>query len=143
VNTAPLLHNMSVLPKAVISYTPGPAQHLSRCIAFQRPSRTAGLDANGLLALLDGSPAQVPLERAQADLRDRLNDHSRSLPWPPAVLIADSWVLYDSFCNDLLTVLTVFSKSSGRVYLRDKEPDLTVLNQKQVILRFRIEEQQK
>ena len=142
-NTAPLLHNMSVLPKAIISYEPGPAQHVSRCIVFERPPDAAGLDAKGLLGLLNGRPARVSLKRAKANLRNLLNDHSRSLPWPPVVLIADPRGPCDSQCAELLTVLTVFSKSSGYVYQRDREPDLTFLDWERVILRFRIQEQQK
>jgi hypothetical protein len=45
------------------------------------------------------------------------------LPFPPAVLVAGKADGPETI-NDLLAICAVLAKSSDRVYLRDKEPNL-------------------
>ncbi len=62
------------------------------------------------------------------ELRRRLNEHARALHLPAAALVTSHKTADDAECRDLLSVLTVLAKSSGHVYLRDKEANLAVLH---------------
>jgi hypothetical protein len=62
---------------------------------------------------------------AHARLCALLNERALALPYPPAALVTDRATGRERVVTDLLSVCTVLSKSSGRLYLRDKEPNLS------------------
>ena len=93
------------------------------------------LNSARILALLDGaatetnsSPTTAPTnQEADRQLRERINAHALTLPLPPAAVVTDSCLQGDQVCEDLLSVVTVLAKSSGHVYLRDKQPNLAAI----------------
>ena len=93
------------------------------------------LNSARILALLDGSPTEANSRPATAptdleadrQLRERINAHALTLPLPPAAVVTDSCLQGDQVCEDLLSVVTVLAKSSGHVYLRDKQPNLAAI----------------
>ena len=52
-----------------------------------------------------------------------MNEYAARLTLPPAVLVTDAAEAAEPV-GDLLAVYAVLAKSSDRVYLRDKEPNL-------------------
>jgi hypothetical protein len=59
------------------------------------------------------------------------------LPYPPAALVFDKATGREREVTDLLSVCAVLSKSSGKLYLRDKEPNLSGIRpSRRVILRI-------
>jgi len=127
-NETPLLHNMSAPATTVISHRAG--QYGSR-VVFALPEAKGPLTPAGVLAWLDGrqwrSRFRAGVEKAEAALRARLDVHARTLALPPAAVVSECAGKGDREEHDLLTVLTVLAKSSGRVYLRDKEPNLAAI----------------
>ena len=65
-------------------------------------------------------------ELAERELKKRINEHVKTLPYPPAALIVPEGKP-DEQCGCLLTVCTILSKSSGQVYLASKNPNLSYL----------------
>ena len=117
-----LLHNMSVPPSAVIVHR-APSQP-GRALLFRLPPGMPKPSPRAILACLDGRRWRRGEQEAAAELRRRLDEHAARLPFPPAALTTTS--PEDGPCvDDLLTVCTVLAKSSDRLYLRDKEPNLT------------------
>ena len=129
-NETPLLHNMSAPATTVISHRAG--QYGSR-VVFALPEAKGPLTPVGVLAWLDGRHwrsrfrAGAQADEAEAALRARLDAHARTLALPPAAVVSDRAAKGDRKERDLLTVLTVLAKSSGRVYLRDKEPNFAAI----------------
>ena len=128
----PLLHNMSVAPQTVITHQGGNRRTYGTGWVYRMPDFQGSLDSARILGLLDGLPVKTKSKRAavidpEADrqLRDRINAHALTLPLPPAAAVTDSCFQNDQVCEDLLSVVTVLAKSSGHVYLRDKQPNLT------------------
>ena len=76
-----------------------------------------------LLAHLTGSQKTGLDGDAESELRRRVNEHAARLPLPPAALVAGSADGAQPV-EDLLAIYAVLAKSSDRVYLRDKEPNL-------------------
>ena len=70
---------------------------------------------------------RVRSQQAEAELRRLINEHVITLRLPRAAAVLDAVRPDDTYCSKLLTILTVLSKSSGHVYLRDKEPNLANL----------------
>jgi hypothetical protein len=64
---------------------------------------------------------------AERELRQRISAHALTLPLPKAAVVTESHLAGDRVCDDLLSVVTVLAKSSGHVYLRDKEPNLAAI----------------
>jgi hypothetical protein len=117
-----LLHNMSVYPKVVIAHeAPRPR---GRAIAFRLPTGNLSFRPVPLLSRLDGKRWRRGPDEAERELRRRLDEHAMNLPFPAAALVTDTSADAEGGPADLLTVCTVLAKSSGRVYLRDKEPNL-------------------
>src|SRR5262249_26802707 len=122
-----VLHNMSAPPRTVIDHAPGRGRTFGSGMVFSlSKSLTASMPA-GWLALLDGAPCALPPREAEAELRRRLHEPARSLPLPAAALVIPEAISDDWKNDDLLSILTVLSKSSDHVYLRDKEPNLASL----------------
>ena len=103
---------------------------------FRLPPGVRKSGPSGLLARLTGRRWTRGDAEAEAELRRRVNEHAARLPLPPAELIADS-ADEANLVNDLLAVYAVLAKSSDRVYLRDKEPNLAHIEPgRRVVLRL-------
>jgi hypothetical protein len=126
-----LLHNMSTPPMAVIAHDAPPRR--LRAIAF-RVAPELDLDPAALLRRLDGKPWSGKPEEAERELRHRLDEHAAKLPFPGAVLVSDHVAGADDSSGDVLTACAVLAKSSGRVYLRDKEPNLANIRKGRVVV---------
>lgn len=66
------------------------------------------------------APSRAEAER---QLRGVVNAHAQTLRLPPACVVVPGHGLVTEEEPDPLTIVTVISKSSGHVYLRDKEPN--------------------
>jgi hypothetical protein len=126
-NSAPLshgvtlLHNMSAPSKTIIT--------------FQAPADRA-YEHGIIVALRDGlpklTPARVlrllqhepPARQAEIMLKQLIEARAQELPLPPAEAVSSQARSGDTTCEDLLTIVTILAKSSSRVYLRDKTPNL-------------------
>jgi len=114
-----MLHNMSVPPRTVISYqAPRAASTLSRRVRFV--VRTDPADPLAILQILEPDYAgQDPAH----DLRDRIKRCALGLCLPAAAPVVAGGAA-DTTSESLLDACTVLAKSSGAVYLRDKELNL-------------------
>jgi hypothetical protein len=117
---------MSVAPKTTISMQPSPTRNYGFGIAFALPASTKEIDPEQLRALVGASLKSTSTATEDA-LRERLNAHAKTLPLPPVAVVTGQMASGDTECGDLLTVVTVLAKSSSRVYLRDKEPNLAAI----------------
>jgi hypothetical protein len=127
-----LLHNMSSMPQTVIAHeAPRPR---FRAIAFRLPASVTDLDAASLLRRLDRRAWVGTPEDAERELRRRLNEHAAKLPYPGAVIVSERSAGAERGPADLLTVCAVLAKSSGQVYLRDKEPNLSSIRKNHVVV---------
>jgi hypothetical protein len=113
---------MSVAPRTVITWRAKPSQQRCRKVRFCLPAE-ANLTVSGILEQLvpDYKGGQSRIE-----LRKRIESHAKQLMLPPVVLATPAGEP-DESCDHLLTICTVLAKSSGAVYLRDKEPNLSRL----------------
>jgi hypothetical protein len=135
--TTPLWHNMSAPPKTAISYELDYALRTFRCVLFEAPVPLKDAAPKSLLETLDGKPWAGTERTAASELRRRLNRHASTLPLPPLALLVKSTAYpHEECCDDLLTVLTVFSKSSNRVYLRDKEPHISAMRRSGAVMLY-------
>ena len=118
-----LLHNMSCPPRTRVTHKAADGRTYGTGLVCRIPD-DCRKNATAWLSKLDNKRRRLGDERAEHELRDRLNRHARKVKLPPAAVVQDTARQGDKECNDLLTVLTVLAKSAGHVYLRDKEPDL-------------------
>jgi hypothetical protein len=116
-----LLHNMSAPPRTVIRHRA--AARGGRILLFQLPPCVGSGEPGGLLAHLTGRQWTSTDAEAEAELRRRVNEQAARLPFPPAVLVARKADGPETV-DDLLAICAVLAKSSDRLYLRDKEPNL-------------------
>ena len=125
-NTSRLLHNMSVAPKTTISLRPSSSRNYGLGIVFSLPRSATSLKPTELVALIS---EEVSLAFAASDeeMRALLNSYAATLPLSPVAAVTDQACSGDALCTDLVTVATVLAKSSSRVYLRDKEPNLSCI----------------
>jgi hypothetical protein len=114
-----LLHNMSAPPRMVIRHKA--AAPAGRALLFRLPEEIPNTGPEGLLAQLTGSGWASG--DAGDELRRRVNECAAQLALPPATLVIDAADAAEPV-DDLLAIYTVLAKSSDRVYLRDKEPNL-------------------
>ncbi len=118
-----LLHNMSCAPSAQIQHKSPFRRTGGRGIVFSLRGGQDVLDR--LIRPKPGELPLVPADNVERELRNRIDAHARTLPFPAAALVTDKTEPEDEECNDLLTIVTVLAKSSGHVYLRDKVPNLS------------------
>ena len=120
---AALLHNMSAPPKASISHT-GP-RAVQRCIWFGIPTRLSSLEEERFGTLAGWLGITLPSSPTEAERHLRLlaNARAQTLPLPSACVVMQGHSLVTEEENDPLTIVTVLSKSSDHVYLRDKQPN--------------------
>ena len=125
---------MSSPPRSAIQHS-APVSS-SRTALYQLPPQFEEPSPGAILASLDGRPWAEGAKKAETELRRRINEHALKLPLPPAVLATNKAGARESV-EDLLTVCTVLAKSSDRVYLRDKEPNLDRIEfGRRITLRF-------
>jgi hypothetical protein len=125
---------MSAPPRTVIRHQA--AALAGRTLLFRLPPGVGSSGPDGLLAHLTGSRWTRTDTEAEAELRRRVNECAARLPLPPAVLVAVQGNEAEPV-DDLLAVFTVLAKSSDRVYLRDKEPNLARIQpERRVVLRL-------
>jgi hypothetical protein len=129
-----LLHNMSAPAKTTISQD-APAQRLFGFgIVIALPEDCKAARPSQLLELLEGGMRQTAKD-AEAELHRRIQARAIELPLPPVAAATAQARNGDVECTDLLTIITVLAKSSSRVYLRDKEPNLaSILPGRRLIL---------
>ena len=129
-----LLHNMSAPPRTVIQHKAvAPA---GRTLLFRLPPEIPNTGPEGLLAHLTGRSWTGGDAAAGAELRRRVNECAVQLALPPAALVTDAADAAEPV-DDLLAVYAVLAKSSDRVYLRDKEPNLVRIEPgRRVLLRL-------
>ena len=133
-NRPALLHNMSAPPRTVILHKA--VASMGRTLLFRLPAEVSNLGPEGLLAQLTGERWTGGDTAAGTELRRRVNEHAARLALPPAVLVTDAAVAAEPV-DDLLAVYAVLAKSSDRVYLRDKEPNLARIEPgRRVVLRL-------
>ena len=133
-NRPALLHNMSAPPRTVILHKA--LAPTGRTLLFRLPPEVRNEGPERLLAQLTGEPWSGGDATAGAELRRRVNEYAARLALPPAVVVTDAADAAEPV-DDLLAVYAVLSKSSDRVYLRDKEPNLArIVSGRRVVLRL-------
>jgi hypothetical protein len=108
---------MSVPTQTTLQHACADPRGFGHGIVYEMPS--FGMTITPALLLRN-----LGLSGQEDELRRVLNEQARKLPLPSAAVITDRVEAGDARCEELLDVLTVLAKSSGRVYLRDKEPNL-------------------
>ena len=122
--TPTLLHNMSAPPKATINHAGARAGQRGVWIAI--PTRLNGFEDGHRMAVLTEWLGVALAENrtvAERELPNLVNHRAATLPFPPACVVVPGHSLATEEEMDPLTIVTVLSKSSGHVYLRDKEPN--------------------
>jgi hypothetical protein len=125
-----LLHNMSAPPGATISHQ-APASD-RRLMVFRLPD--GEWSPATVLARLDRKAWAGTSDEAERELRRRLDRHAATLPYPGAALVGGRPQDATKYNGDFLTTCAILAKSSARVYLRDKEPNLGNLQGGRVLL---------
>jgi hypothetical protein len=121
--TPDLLHNMSAPAKTTISWE-APARRLFGFgIVIALPENCKAARPSQLMQLLDAGKRQTT-KAAEIELHRLIQARALELPLPPVAAATAQARNGDVECTDLLTIMTVLAKSSSRVYLRDKEPNL-------------------
>jgi hypothetical protein len=129
-----LLHNSAGCPRTVILHKA--TAPTGRTLLFRLPAEAQNAGPEGLLAQLTGEPWTGGDAAAGEELRRRVNEYAARLALPPAVLVTDAADTAEPV-GDLLAVYAVLAKSSDRVYLRDKEPNLARIEPgRRVVLRL-------
>lgn len=118
-----LLHNMSIPAKTTITHDAPEYRVYGHGIVIGLPTCVLTTGAIELLDALGCSPRSR--DTADLELRAKIEAHALALPLPAAVAVDGQSRNGDTECTDLLTIITILAKSSSRVYLRDKEPNLS------------------
>ena len=130
----PWLRNMSVPAKTTIVLDAPRYRIYGHGIVVALPGKLRVANPIQLLKALGGKKARK--ESSDDALRRLIETRARELPLPPAVAVTGQTRDGDTECTDLITIATVLAKSSSRVYLRDKEPNLSsiVIGRRLVLL---------
>jgi hypothetical protein len=134
VHASNLLHNMSAPAKTTISWE-APAHRLFGFGIIVALTETClAACANQLLQQLKCERRRTA-RAAEDELRRRIQARALELPLPPVTAVSAQAREGDIQCTDLLTIITVLAKSSSRVYLRDKEPNLaSIIHRRRLVL---------
>ena len=116
-----LLHNMSSAPRSTIIHETNARLALTAGALVQFPQGAGSRSAEILLQL--GLTA-LSQRDSDACLRELINKKAREIPYPPAALVSNRVTGNERAETDLLTICTLLAKSSDRIYLADKEPNL-------------------
>jgi hypothetical protein len=121
-----LLHNMSAPPKASINHAGAKGTGRGLLVALGL-NATRGWPKGTLsfAALARWLGIELPRARldAERDLRRLVVAHAKTMPLPAACLVTSDQAMAQGAVEDRLSIVTLLSKSSGHVYLRDKEPN--------------------
>jgi hypothetical protein len=129
------LHNMSAAPRTVIQHAHSDLE-LTYGVLLRLDESVRDTSSRGILARI-GIADRLSPRAACARLCTLLNDRALRLPYPPAALVCDRATGREQEVTDLLSVCAVLSKCSGKLYLRDKEPNLSAIRRsRRVILRI-------
>jgi len=104
-----------------------------RGVVFELPSTFQDLDAAALLEELEDDSDATGAE-AERRLSQRIEENSQRLDLPPAALVTDRKRRGDVASGDLLDILTVLAKSSGRIFLRSKTPNIESITDKRRVV---------
>lgn len=118
-----LLHNMSAPSRTTISHQAPRSKR--RWVLLRLPD--GEWSPPEVLARVDGTAWRGTPDEAERELRLRLNRQAATLPYPQAALVGGRAANATESTVDFLTICAVLAKSSTRVYLRDKEPNLSNL----------------
>ncbi len=115
-----ILRNMSCAPRSQIQHRSPYRRSQCRGIVFGfRP------DQDVVAGLLEAAGPDVTDERNfRSTLRNLIDAHAKAMQLPAVALVTDRAEPEDEQCCDFLSVITVQAKSSARIYLRDKVPNL-------------------
>jgi hypothetical protein len=129
------LHNMSAAPRTVIQHANSDLE-LTDGVLLRLDQSVTDTSSKAILARI-GITDRLSPRAANARLCTLLNETAVALPYPPAALVFDQATGREREVTDLLSVCAVLSKSSGKLYLRDKEPNLSgIRRSRRVILRI-------
>jgi hypothetical protein len=116
---------MSVPAKTTIAHDAPACRVYGHGVIVALPEGLRGAGSRKLLNALGIKHRKA--DSAGHALRTLIEARARELPLPPAVAITQQAREGDTECDDLITIVTVLAKSSSRVYLRDKEPNLSAI----------------
>lgn len=120
-----LLHNMSVPPQSFVIHHDrrGRLGGSGLCVSSERLPKERTL--RSLLKLFTEEP--VPAADVEHRLRREILIYAATAGLPPAALVLEQAAAKDLVCDDPRLIVCVLSQASRRVYLRDKEPNLSQL----------------
>jgi hypothetical protein len=119
----PWLRNMSVPSKTTITRSAPSSRDYGHGVIIALPQNLRAAGPLRLLRALGVKKARE--ETPDQALRRLIETRAQELPLPPAVAVTDQARYKDTECTDLATIVTVLAKSSSRVYLKSKEPNLS------------------
>lgn len=129
----PAVYNMSVAPRTVISHRHAPQRFYGSGVCFALPKSVTDTSPAALLRLL-APDAHCAAGTEHEALRALLNAAAAKLDLPGAAPVVPASMAGDRNCRSLRKVLAVLTKSSDRVYLRDKEPNLAILARRRSVV---------
>jgi hypothetical protein len=128
------LHNMSAAPRTAILQHANSDLELTDGVLLRLDESVKDTSGRGILARL-GITEHLSPRAANARLWALLNERALALPFPPAAIVSVRATGREHEVTDLLSVCAVLSKSSEKLYLRDKEPNLSgIQRSRRVIL---------
>ena len=129
-DATPLLHNMSVPSRSIVRYDglggPAAADILQTggagsVIAFRAPPWTTPPTVRELLQIVRVAPTSDP----EAQLAELIEHRASELPLPDGTLLVPHRPTHTCLWPDLASFLAIVTKSTGRVWLRSKQPSLS------------------
>ena len=123
--TSDLLHNMSAPPQSAIIHH----DRRSRCggpgLIVRGELLPEPTTLRSILALFTGD--EVPEADVERRLRREILAYAAGCGLPAVALVTRQASECDTLCADPRTVACLLTQASSRVYLRDKEPNLSYL----------------
>ena len=105
-----------------------------RGIVFKLPPRIKSVGAAALLKRL-GDDSGARGAKAEQRLAELIDENAQRLDLPDAVLVTDRQRTGDDENTELIDVLTVLTKASGRLFLRSKTPNIqSITPDRQVVV---------
>lgn len=102
-------------------------------IRFALPDDLASPEA--ILERLNGTAWTMGSNSAAEEIKRRIKEHVKTLPYPASALVVNGDFAAEN-CDCLLTTCTIMAKSSERVYLASKNPNLAFLRPGRVVHLF-------
>lgn len=157
IDTAPghLAHNMSSPPKSVVSFdglssmasqgNPGGSgavgvgyqarAFFGTAVHFALHDKWQRLRTPGFLRLIENSAKRHSTKAGEARLQQLIEQRAKTLPLPDGCVTIPSHQSHAVLWSDPLSVLTILTKCTTTVWLRDKSPSLlAALDQQSVSL---------